>query len=141
MNGMLIRIEVIEIIDDAGQHPPLPDLPDVDRWLYVRDDCVMLISATGHEHDAHFVLELWKSEPPQAAGSCEARQDARPRLASGLVELAIQPTPRSNVAERSTARTVAVFPNGTARTTITSHDIPRDVGGPRWRRGSPSPAC
>jgi hypothetical protein len=83
----LVDHAVVEIIDDAGQQPPLPDFSAVDRWLYVRDNCVMLISATGHEHDAHVALELWESEPPQPAGSWEAGQDARLRLASGLLEL------------------------------------------------------
>jgi len=83
----LVDHGAVEIVDDAGGRPPLPDFTDLDRWLYVGDNSVLLVSTSSIEHLAAVTIETWQSEPPADPSGWETREDADLVLASGRLEV------------------------------------------------------
>jgi hypothetical protein len=83
---VLVANGIIALYDDGGQQV-VPNLNDIDEWLFAGDNAVVAASAGLSDHPAAVAIEIWDGEPTPPGEPWESRADRRLRLDSGDLEV------------------------------------------------------
>ncbi|TMR11165.1 hypothetical protein ETD86_36715 [Nonomuraea turkmeniaca] len=85
MDVLVVR-GTISLFDDGGEQI-VPDLNDLDQWLFTGDNAIVAASAGSTDHFAAVAIEAWDGEPPGSGPAWEVQADRTLRLGSGDLEV------------------------------------------------------